>query len=191
MTLGAGPFWATGASKTEAIWKLFQTKLWIYKITHPSHHHLRMRRWRWDGWVILVLWHHDTIHAGNFHRKGSLMLYHLAGATWQVANLVYYNYHPWEDGNKLDGNQCELEKPALLRAHSSFAIILKRKRKLVALLLLSYRCIVSINVLWLFFKVPLVGLQYVIVILSGHTHYLNIETFKKITKILDNILCRK
>ena len=31
--------------------------------------------------------------------------------------------------------------------HSSFAIILKRKRKLVALLLLSYRCIVTINVL--------------------------------------------
>ena len=28
--------------------------------------------------------------------------------------------------------------------HSSFAIILKRKRKLVALLLLSYRCIVTI-----------------------------------------------
>ena len=30
---------------------------------------------------------------------------------------------------------------ALLCVHSSFAIILKRKRKLVALLLLSYRCI--------------------------------------------------
>ena len=35
---------------------------------------------------------------------------------------------------------------ALLRVHSSFAIILKRKRTLVALLLLSYRCIVTINV---------------------------------------------
>ena len=31
--------------------------------------------------------------------------------------------------------------------HSSFAIILKRKRKLVALLLLSHICIVTINVL--------------------------------------------
>ena len=31
--------------------------------------------------------------------------------------------------------------------HSSFAIILKRKRKLVALLSLPYRCIVTINVL--------------------------------------------
>ena len=36
---------------------------------------------------------------------------------------------------------------ALLCVHSSFAIILKRKRKLVALLLLSYRCIVTINVM--------------------------------------------
>ena len=33
---------------------------------------------------------------------------------------------------------------ALLCAHSSFAIILKRKRKLVAMLLLSYRYIVTI-----------------------------------------------
>ena len=32
---------------------------------------------------------------------------------------------------------------ALLCDHSSFAIILKRKRKLVVLLLLSYRCIVN------------------------------------------------
>ena len=38
---------------------------------------------------------------------------------------------------------------ALLCVHSSFAIILKRKRNLVALLLLSYRCIVTINVLCL------------------------------------------
>ena len=35
----------------------------------------------------------------------------------------------------------------LLSVHSSFSIILKRKRKLVALLLLSYRCIVIINVM--------------------------------------------
>ena len=33
---------------------------------------------------------------------------------------------------------------ALLCVHSSFAIILKRKRKLVALILLSHRCIVTI-----------------------------------------------
>ena len=59
---------------------------------------------------------------------------------------------------------------ALLFIHSSFAIVLKRKKKLVALLLLSYRCIVIINVLWLFLKVPWVGLQYVIVVFPDHTH---------------------
>ena len=59
---------------------------------------------------------------------------------------------------------------ALLCVHSSFAIILKRKRKLVALLLLSNRCIVNVNVLWLFLTVPLVGLQCVIVVFPDHTH---------------------
>ena len=53
---------------------------------------------------------------------------------------------------------------ALLRVHSSFAIILKTKRKLAALLLLSYRYIVIINDLWLFLTVPRVGLQCVIVV---------------------------
>ena len=48
---------------------------------------------------------------------------------------------------------------ALRCVHSRFAIILTRKRKLVALLLLSYRYTVPINVLWLFFMVSLVGLQ--------------------------------
>ena len=61
---------------------------------------------------------------------------------------------------------------ALLCVHSSFAIILKRKRKLVALLLLSYRCIVTIKGLWLFLTVPWVGLQYVIVVFPDHTHLL-------------------
>ena len=59
----------------------------------------------------------------------------------------------------------------LLSVHSSFAIILKRKRKLVALLLLSYRCIVTINVLWLFLTVLWVGLQCVVVF-PDHTHLL-------------------
>ena len=36
---------------------------------------------------------------------------------------------------------------ALLCVHSRFAIVLKRKGKLVALLLLSYICIVTLNVL--------------------------------------------
>ena len=54
--------------------------------------------------------------------------------------------------------------------HSLFAIILKRKRKLVALLLLSYRCIVTINVLWLFLTWPWVGIQCVIMVFPYHTH---------------------
>ena len=58
---------------------------------------------------------------------------------------------------------------ALLCVRSDFAIILKRKRKLVALLLLSCGCVVTINVLWLFLTVPRVGLQYVIVAFPDHT----------------------
>ena len=60
----------------------------------------------------------------------------------------------------------------LFCVHSSFAIILRRNRKLVALLLLSYRCIVTINILWLFLTVARVGLQYVIVVFPDHTHLL-------------------
>ena len=56
--------------------------------------------------------------------------------------------------------------------HLLFPIILKRKRKLVASLLLSNRCIVTINVLWLFLAVPWAGLQCVIVVFSDHTHLL-------------------
>ena len=52
-----------------------------------------------------------------------------------------------------------------------FATILKRKRKLVALLL-SYRCIVTITILWLFHTVAWVGLQYVTVVFPDHTHLL-------------------
>ena len=61
---------------------------------------------------------------------------------------------------------------ALICVHFSFAIILKRKRKLDVLLLLSYRCTDTINVLWLFLTVPWVGLQFVIVVLPDHTRFL-------------------
>ena len=55
--------------------------------------------------------------------------------------------------------------------HSSFVIILNKKRKLVALQLLSYRCIVSINVLWLFLTAPWVGLQCEIVVFPDHIYF--------------------
>ena len=55
---------------------------------------------------------------------------------------------------------------------SSFAIILTRESELVALLLLSFGCLVTANVLWLSFTVPWVGLQFVIVVFPDHTHLL-------------------
>ena len=55
---------------------------------------------------------------------------------------------------------------------SSFAIILTRQIKLVALLWLSSWCLVDIGVLWLFLTVPWDGLKCVIVILPDHTHLL-------------------
>ena len=73
---------------------------------------------------------------------------------------------------------------ALLCFHSRFAFILKRKRKLVVLLLLFYRCIITINVLWFFLTVPWVGLQYVIGVFSDHTHLL----FNR--KVYHLVICR-
>ena len=51
---------------------------------------------------------------------------------------------------------------------SRFAITLKRE--LIALLLLSYGCLVTVNVLGLFLTVPWVSLQCVIVVFPDHTH---------------------
>ena len=60
---------------------------------------------------------------------------------------------------------------AFIYVNSSFAIILKRQRKLVALLLLSSQCLVILIVLWLF-TVPWAGLQCVIVVFPDHTDLL-------------------
>ena len=48
----------------------------------------------------------------------------------------------------------------------------EEERELVALLLLSYGCLVTLNVLRLFLTVLWVGLQCVIVIFPDHTHLL-------------------
>ena len=61
---------------------------------------------------------------------------------------------------------------ALLCVYSSFTIIMKRNRKLVVSLLLSYRCIVTIIIMSLFLTVPWVGLQRVVVVFPDHTHLL-------------------
>ena len=68
---------------------------------------------------------------------------------------------------------------ALLCVHSNFAFILKRKRKLAALLLLSYRCTVTINVLFL--MVPWVGLQCVIEVFPDYTHLLSYVNQQNVT----------
>ena len=59
---------------------------------------------------------------------------------------------------------------ALLCALPSFEIILKRKRELVALLLLSYGYLVTVNVQWLFLMIYWVGLEFIIVAFPDHTH---------------------
>ena len=74
---------------------------------------------------------------------------------------------------------------ALLCVHSSFAIILKRKIELVALLLLSYRCVVNVNLPWLFLVVPCVGLQFVIVVFPDHTRLLFCMTNVHLSKMLE------
>ena len=58
----------------------------------------------------------------------------------------------------------------LLCVHSSFPIILVGKRELVALLSLSSWCLVI--VVCLFFAVPWICLQLVIVVFPNHTHLL-------------------
>ena len=58
---------------------------------------------------------------------------------------------------------------ALLLVNSSFAIISRGKRELVALLCLSTWCLVI--VVWLFLTIPRVCLQLVIVVFPDHTHY--------------------
>ena len=57
----------------------------------------------------------------------------------------------------------------LLYVHSSIALILMRKRELIALLSLSSWCLVIVE--RLFLAVPQGCLQFVIVVFTDHTHY--------------------
>ena len=74
---------------------------------------------------------------------------------------------------------------ALLCVHSSFAIILKRNRNMFALQLLSHRCIITINVLWLFLALPWVGLLCVIVVFL--TYSLTFEWYSHVKKFFVTI----
>ena len=71
---------------------------------------------------------------------------------------------------------------ALLCALSSFASILKRKRELVALLILSYGYLVTVNVQWLFLMMKWVGLELMIVEFPDHTHQLHCLVTKKLPR---------
>ena len=69
-----------------------------------------------------------------------------------------------------------------LRVPSNFAINLIGKRELIALLGLSFWCLVI--VVWLFLAVPWVRLQFVIMVFPDHTHllfYKNIDCFLDIS----------
>ena len=74
---------------------------------------------------------------------------------------------------------CSMFCCTLLYVHSSIAIILMGKRELIALLNLSSRCLVMVE--WLFLAVPLVCLQFVIVVFPDHTHLLFLTINNKST----------
>ena len=63
---------------------------------------------------------------------------------------------------------CSMFCCTLLFVHSSIAIIVIRKRELVALLNLSSLCLVMVE--WLFLAVTWGCLRFVIVVFPGHTH---------------------
>ena len=65
---------------------------------------------------------------------------------------------------------CSMYCCTLLYVHSSIAIILMGKRELIALLNLSFWCLVMVE--RLFLAVPRGCLQFVIVVLPDHTHLL-------------------
>ena len=77
---------------------------------------------------------------------------------------------------------CSMFCCTLLYVHSSIAIILMRKRELVALLNLSSWCLVMVE--RLFLAVPRGCLQFVIVVFPDHTHY-----FCKLTVLKLFLLC--
>ena len=98
----------------------------------------------------ITVWHHEACPVmANGYREGLTFLSHL-----HTKNIFFF---------LVTIQLCFV-------MHYFFAIILERKRKLVVLQILSYRCIIIINVLWLFLRVPWIGLQCAIVVVPDHTH---------------------
>ena len=71
---------------------------------------------------------------------------------------------------------CSMFCCTLLYVHSSIAIILMGKRELIALLNLSFWCLVMVE--RLFLTVPRGSLQFVIVVFPDHTHILFFKSVK-------------
>ena len=71
---------------------------------------------------------------------------------------------------------CSTFSCSLRCAHSSFAIISIGKRELVALLCLSFWCLVI--VVWLFLTMPWIYMQFLIVVFPDHTHLLFLNKTK-------------
>ena len=57
---------------------------------------------------------------------------------------------------------------------------------MVALLLLSFRCLVTVNVLWLFLTVLRVGMHYVIVVFPDNIHLLFGNYQKFVTRLMSS-----
>ena len=70
----------------------------------------------------------------------------------------------------MGSRNCSMFCYVLLCVNSSFAIISMGKRELVALLCLSFRCLMI--VVWLFLMSTRVLVQFVIVVFPDHTHLL-------------------
>ena len=66
-------------------------------------------------------------------------------------------------------SNCSMLCCTLFYVNSSFAIILMGKRKLVALLSLSFWCLLM--VVWILLAVPWVCLLFVIVVFPDHTDF--------------------
>ena len=57
--------------------------------------------------------------------------------------------------------------------------------------IIAYRCIDTINVMWLFLMVPWVGLQCVIVVYPDHTHLLlDVIQYNSWCVIISAVFCR-
>ena len=100
----------------------------------------------WNGIDLSVVQARLDLHFSKCHIVGNLMLRFICKISsnlrqWFCCTVIDLLYFPLIVGVLCLSLNCY----ALLYVHSSFAIILKRKRRFVALLLLSYRCLVIVK----------------------------------------------